>query len=132
MAEAIFNKLCTQDNTEATSAGMAIVRGSKASLNSVKLVKENFDLDLSNRESVQLTKDIIDGVDLVLTMTYSVRNLLKDNFKEKSNKIFSLNEYVGLNGDIVDPYGGDYKIYEQTFAILKDRIILLLEKLKGR
>lgn len=130
MAEAIFNTLCTLDDTVAISAGMSIVKGSKTSTNSIILVKENLNLDLSNREAVQLTKEIIDEADLILTMTYSARNILKNNFFDKADKIYSLNEYVGVTGDVVDPYGGDIKIYEQTFAMLKERIILLLDKLQ--
>jgi protein-tyrosine phosphatase len=130
MAEAIFNKLSTLENVTAFSAGLSIVRNSKTSKNSAALVKQNLNLDISNREAVQLTENYINEADLVLTMTTSMRDLLKSNFPNMKNKLYSINEYVGIGGDVLDPYGGDISIYSETFENLKKSIELLLVKLK--
>ena len=53
----------------------------------------------------------------------------KDFVKEK---IYTLNEYVGVKGDIIDPYGGNVYIYEKTFFELESSIKLLFAKLKRR
>lgn len=131
MAEAIFNKLCTLDNTTSSSAGLAAVKGSKTSKHSVLLVKENYNVDISTREAVQLTKEMLDNSDLVLTMTSYIKDMLLSNFPKMNNKIFSLNEYVGIKGDIADPFGGDSAVYYKTFNELKNSILLLIAKLKG-
>ena len=130
MAEAIFNKLCTQANTTAISAGLAAVNSSKTSKHSALLVKENYNIDISEREAVQLTKDMLDNSDLVLTMTSYMKDMLLSNFPHMKNKIFSLNEYVGIKGDIADPFGGHIAIYTKTFNDLKNSILLLISKLK--
>jgi protein-tyrosine phosphatase len=130
MAETIFNKLCKIENTYAFSAGLSIVKNSKTSKNSAVLIKENFGVDISKREAVQLTEDILNSVDLVLTMTAYMGQQLTYNFKGSANKVYSLNEYVGISGDIADPYGGDMSIYSKTFNQLKNSILLLLDKLK--
>jgi protein-tyrosine phosphatase len=45
-------------------------------------------------------------------------------------KIFTLNEYVGEAGDIADPYGADLDTYRETYKIIDNRILRLIEKLK--
>ncbi|ERI93467.1 putative low molecular weight protein-tyrosine-phosphatase PtpB [Clostridiales bacterium oral taxon 876 str. F0540] len=130
MAEVIFNKLCTIQNTSASSAGIAAVKNSKASKHSAFLVKENYGTDISSREAVQLTENMLKDSDLILTMTVYMREMLTASFPHLKNKIYSLNEYVGINGDITDPYGGDVAVYSKTFNDLKNSISLLLNKLQ--
>lgn len=131
MAEAIFNKLCTMDNITAYSAGLSVVGGSKTSKHSAALVNSKLNMDISNRNPVQLTEDLVKEADLILTMTAYMRDVLKHNFPYISSKIYMLNEYVGVSGDVLDPYGGDISIYTETFKALKTSIELLLGKLKG-
>lgn len=131
MAEAIFNRLCAIDNITAYSAGLSVVKGSKTSKNSAFLVSSNLNVDITNRTAVQLNERLLEEADLILTMTASIRDVLRHNFSTMAAKIFSLNEYVGIRGDILDPYGGDLAVYTQTFKVLKTSIELLLDKLKG-
>jgi protein-tyrosine phosphatase len=130
MAEAIFNKLCTLDNITAASAGLAIVKNSKTSKHSAKLIEDNFSLDISEREAVQLTQDMLDNSDLILTMTSYMKDMIKANYPNMKNRIYSLNEYVGIKGDISDPFGGNTAVYTNTFNQLKNSILLLIAKLK--
>lgn len=130
MAEVIFNKLNTLDNTSAISAGIAAVKNSKTSKHSAILVKENYNVDISEREAVQLTQDMLDNSDLALTMTSYMKDMLLSNFPHMKNKVYSLNEYVGIKGDIADPFGGQIAIYNKTFNELKNSILLLVAKLK--
>lgn len=130
MAEAIFNKLCTLKEVSAGSAGLAVIADSKTSKNSALLIKEHCELDISSRNAVQLTKEMLNNSDLVLTMTTYMRDVLTMNFQNMKNKIYSLNEYVGIKGDILDPYGGDIVVYRETFNALTNSIILLIDKLK--
>jgi protein-tyrosine phosphatase len=130
MAEAIFNNLCTLNNVTAASAGLSVVPKSKTSQNTAILIKENYNLDISNREAVQLTEEILKDSDLVLTMTSYIKDILQNNFPNMKDKIYSLNEYVGVKGDVLDPYGGSIAIYRKTFESLKNSILLLIDKLK--
>jgi protein-tyrosine phosphatase len=131
MAEAIFNKLCTMDNITASSAGLSVVKSSKTSKHSASLVNKYLNVDISNKDALQLTEGIVREADLILTMTAYMRDVLRNNFPDLSSKIYMLNEYVGVSGDVLDPYGGDIAIYTETFKSLKASIELLLYKLKG-
>lgn len=130
MAEAIFNDLNTSADIKALSAGISVFPGSKTSLNSAAVLKENINLDISSRSSVQLTPYLIEQVSLVLTMTARIRDILRDTNESSSNKIYSLNEYIGIEGDICDPYGGNIDVYRKTYADLRSSILVLIEKLK--
>ena len=130
MAEAVFNSLCNNDEFLALSAGIAVMHGSKTSENSVLVIKNNLGIDLSDRRALQLNEQLILECDLVFTMTESIKRILVNNYSKFSEKIYSLNEYIGFFEDINDPYGRELAVYESTFKQLKNSILLLLNKLK--
>ncbi|ABS34532.1 low molecular weight protein arginine phosphatase [Clostridium botulinum] len=130
MAEAIFNSLNNMEELTAKSAGIAVVPGSVSSSNACKIINEDINVDLSNREAIQLDEEILDQSDLILTMTYSAKDLLSNLSLEDSDRIFCITEYVGQKGEILDPFGGDIEVYKNTYEQLKNIILLLLKKLK--
>ncbi|WP_125153344.1 low molecular weight protein arginine phosphatase [Clostridium rectalis] len=130
MAESIFNLLSKDDTFFAKSAGIAIVEGSTTSINSSKVLNEKLNLDISKRKAVQLNRQLTHDSDLIITMTAYIRDVLVENFPESKRKIHSLNDYVGIKGEIIDPYGGTVSVYEDTFKQLKSGILLLLNKLR--
>lgn len=130
MAEAIFNYINKIDNVKAISAGVATTFDSIASRNAATVLENNIGVDISTRSAVQLNGEHVKKSDLILTMTYSIKNYLIGLFPDAKNKIYSLNEYVGVKGDVIDPYGGDIDVYSETFESLRNSLELLLEKLK--
>ncbi|NMM61554.1 low molecular weight protein arginine phosphatase [Clostridium sp. P21] len=130
MAESIFNYLCDIENVKAVSAGVSIVKNSKTSENSAEVVKEKIGIDISDRKAVKITYDMVKNSEIILTMTEGIKNVLYEFFSEFKYKIFTLNEYVSVNGDIVDPFGSNIEVYRKTYTQLKSSIILLLGKLK--
>lgn len=129
MAEAIFNSLNNIEGVSAASAGVNAVSGSITSRNSAAVVMENLNVDIKSRKAVQLTSELIAEADLILTMTSYISSIIKRSYEECSNKVFPLCEYVDVQGDITDPYGGSMEIYNSTFNELKEYIGLLLKKL---
>lgn len=130
MAEAIFNHYNSISDIKAYSAGVSTLQGSKTSQNSAVVVEANTGINIANREAVQLTQEQVHNSDLILAMTYSIKNYLVGLFPNFKNKIYVLNEYVGEDGEVSDPYGGDIAVYNNTFTSLKKYIDLLLLKLK--
>jgi protein-tyrosine phosphatase len=130
MAEAIFNSINDDSNLKAFSAGVHAVTGSKTSKNSAKVVLDNLKNDITDRFAVQLSLEHIEDADIVLTMTERIKELLKGVFPQFSDKIDTINNFAGVNGDIIDPYGGSLEVYEKTYSSLKESIVLLLAKLK--
>jgi ribose 5-phosphate isomerase B len=56
--------------------------------------------------------------------------LLAENFPEFKDKIFAINEFAELPGEVSDPYGGDIELYKSTFTQLRQCIRNILMKLK--
>lgn len=130
MAEAILNKKSYIEDLKAFSAGLSVVADSVASKHSSKLVLDNIEFDIRERKAVQITEDVVNEADLILTMTNRMVDLVKAYFSENKEKVFSLNSYVGIEGDVVDPFGGDLEAYRKTYEMLDNSINLLLAKLK--
>ena len=130
IAEAIFNSRCNLKNVKAESAGVSIVKNTSISNYSSSLILNNLNCDYSSRFAVQLTTEMMERADLVLTMTKYIKDLLILTFNNMEDKIFSLNEYVGVEGDIIDPYGGNEVIYKNVFDLLDNSIQLLINKIE--
>lgn len=130
MAESIFNFLCDIEDTKAISAGVSIVNNSKTSKNSADIVRESMGVDISDRKAIQLTCCMVQNCELILTMTKSIKDILCEAFPKFKHKIFTLNGYVSVSNDIVDPFGSNVEIYKKTYTQLKSSIVLLLNKLK--
>lgn len=130
MAEAIFNQLCTIDGIQAKSAGLSVIFNSKTSTHSACILNESMNIDISSRKAVQLDEKHLAEADLILTMTSYMKHVLDAEFPQYKQKIHSFKQYVGLNGDVTDPYGGSISVYKETYLELKKLIELLLNILK--
>jgi protein-tyrosine-phosphatase len=67
-----------------------------------------------------LSKTLLEGQDLIITMTQSHVNQILQKYRdipEIEAKTHTLKEYIGKSGDIIDPYYSDHSTY---LRILKD------------
>lgn len=131
MAEAIFESINKDKGISAFSAGVFPIEGSTISLNASKVIMENTSIDYSNHLAVGISRDTIREVDLVLTMTEELKNIFIAKFPELKTNVFTLNGYVSLNSDIIDPFGGNIEVYKNCFNQIYNSIILLQNKLEG-
>ena len=133
MVEAIFNSICTKENIacHSISAGISVVPFSKISSNALKVIRQRINEKYSIQNAIQLDIEHIKSSDIVLTMTENIKKILQYNFPSSKKKIYTLNEYVGIDSDFPDPFGGDYNLYVKTFEKLMESVLILIERLKG-
>lgn len=127
MAEGIFKSLAKEKNLDiqVESAGTFAFDGDKASPNAVKALK-SINIDISNHKSSLIHNNLIEEVDLILTMASSHKELIARKFPQSIGKVFLLNEYAFNElKDIMDPYGGDLKGYE----LVRDEIYKAVEEI---
>ncbi len=126
MAEAIYNHLSTGEAT-VKSAGLFAAVGSGAAKNTMTVLKEN-EMQLDHRAK-QLLREDVEWATYIFTMTKAHKAMVVDNFPEAVDKVFTIKEYIGVEGDhdVFDPYGGNVEVYRQTFLELKQ----LIEQLPG-
>lgn len=135
MAEGILKKLMLesgkQEEFEITSCGIAARLGDEVSPNAVKVL-HNMDIDISDHRAKQLTKELLEEVDLILTMTKSHKNYILNLFPHVKGRVFVMGEFAHERGDegfdIIDPFGGDEDVYAQV----ADEIKRILEKVVER
>jgi len=130
MAEAIFNKKNNDKDIKAYSAGIMAVSGTRTSKNAALVIKENLDIDISSNPARLFSREMVEKADLIFTMTGAIEKSIKSSYPAYIEKIFTLNGFIGLNSDILDPFGGDLQVYRQTFNQLNNSILLLNKKLK--
>lgn len=123
-----MNKIARENNLDITaqSAGIFAEEGSGATREAIDAAKL-FDTDISSHKARCLDSDMLAKSDLILTMTESHKELL---FPVASEKIHTLNEYAGLEGDISDPFGGDSDEYIETANQILRAVNIIAEGLK--
>ena len=128
MAEGIFNKLAAEQDVcaKADSAGI-FADGSVISDNSCAVLSE-IGIDMSGRKSVQITAELIEEADIVLTMTNSHKMMLMAAFGN-GDKIYTLGEFSGSRADVPDPFGGSIEVYRVCRDTISDLIKKAIDKL---
>ena len=127
MAAALMNKIAKENDMDvkSSSAGIFAEIGAGASENAIKAMRY-YEISLKYHEATQLTEKIINEADIVLTMTEGQKMMIEGYAPEK---IFSISEFLGYEGEISDPYGGDLEEYEETAAEIYDCLVDVAEAL---
>lgn len=130
MAEGILRFLTKEKdmNLQIKSAGIAVYDGEKASKNTIEAMKK-IGIDISEHKASQIHRDLVEEVDLILTLSRSHKEFIVLNYPSSKNKIFTLTEYAyGVEKDIEDPFGRSLAVYEKTRdeiyqAVMQVRIV---------
>ncbi len=117
MAEAIFN---TISKTKAKSAGMSAGVPQGAAKNACIAVKA-YGASLEKHRSSQLSPEDLQEYKLIITMTSSQRDMLRSF--ANNDKVISLADFAGEEGEVFDPYGGDLELYEKTLRQIYEYIV---------
>ena len=127
MAAAMMDDIAVKNDLDVVidSAGIFASIGECAAENAILAMKKR-DIDLSLHRTKPLTDELIDMADVILTMTSAHKMLIEGMAKDK---VFTLMEYAGGEGDIPDPYGGDLEEYEETAEKIYDALVDIAEKL---
>ncbi|MCT4607167.1 MAG: low molecular weight protein arginine phosphatase [Marinisporobacter sp.] len=136
MAEGLFKKML-EDLGEKTkgikviSAGTAALKGQKASKNAVRAMDEK-GINLKDHRATFVTKELTQEADLILTMTSNHKKQLVYMEPKAKEKTYTLKEYIGKEGDIVDPYGQSIDVYKQCSKEIEESLKVLIEKIIGK
>lgn len=130
IAEAIL-KSKQVENMNVRSAGIYATPNAEMSVNA-KQVLDEANITHQHR-ATPLSSVEMNWADLILTMTTSHRDHIIATFPYEEQKVFTLKEFVSTTEfqDVVDPYGGNKIVYEQTFLELNALIERLVQKIEG-
>ena len=127
MAEGLFEKYCQNEDIKSTSAGIYVIPGTKVSDFSIKALA-HYDVDISGHIPKQISSNVMCSYDLILTMTNSHCDILKNIAPHCADKVFSFGEFVG-GDDISDPYGCDFEQYVICASQIHSYVLKLIERL---
>lgn len=113
MAEAIGKDLAKKRGLELEilSRGIAVWDSAPAHPNAIKVMRQ-YNLDLSDHISKQITPQDMKENSLILTMTRNHKAAVSQILESRNSEIYTIREFIKMDGDIPDPYGGDIEIYK--------------------
>lgn len=130
IAESILDKMKLENNIIVNSVGISIVPGSTVTEKAASIILNNLDKDVAGREAIEIKESDLDEADLVLTMTDYSKEFVVEKFPKYKEKIYSICEYAGIDGEITDPYGSSISVYEKTYSELSGIVPVILDKIK--
>lgn len=127
MAAALMNKIAVDNDMDivAESAGIFAKADEKASSNAIKAMND-YGIDISSHKATPLTEKLINDADIVLTMTEGHKSMI---LGFAPDKIHTICEYAGYDGDINDPFGGNLNQYKNIADDIYDCLTEIAEKL---
>ena len=131
MAEGYLKKMITKHNLqiEVLSAGLN-AQGRPPTKETIDIMKRE-QIKISNHNSIQLTLELLDKANLILTMEKVHKKAILCIYKQFKNKIFTLKEFAGETKDldIKDPYGQRIAYYENCAREIKSNLIKSFRKM---
>lgn len=116
MAEAIYKNLDKETEITVFSRGLVVLFREPINPKAEVVLKKH-DLDINKHISKGLKEFDMDDNTLILTMTDAHKRKLLDDYPNAKN-VYTIKEYVGETGDVVDPYGGSLVEYEECYVEL--------------
>ncbi len=127
MAEAIFKNLEKVSDMKVISRGLVVLFSEPLNPKAEVVLKKH-DLELSNHVSKGLKAVDIEDNTIILTMTASQKKKVVELYPEVRD-VYTIKEFAGEMGDVVDPYGGTLMDYEECYIELGRLVKKTLYKL---
>lgn len=124
LAEALFRKLVEgREDYTVQSAGVSASPGSRMSQHSATLLREA-GIDPSQFASQQVTRKLVEEATHIFGLSRSHLYALESRFPEFMDKVYLISEFSPddqlRDQDVMDPFGGDFYLYEETRDILNE------------
>lgn len=130
MAEAIYHSLVSESEIDTLSRGLVVLFPEPYNPKA-EIVLKNHNMSLENHVAMQLQKEDITEHTLLLTMSYQQKMKVIEEYDITEN-VYTMKEFVGEEGDVLDPYGKTVLEYEDCFVelsrLMKKMVIKLNEE----
>ena len=110
------------------SSGISAYNGDTPTYEALKVMREEYGIDMTAHKATHVSCSNIEEMDKILCMTNSHKRTLIAMYPQISDRIYTIKEYVGLEGDVLDPYGGTIEVYHHCAKQLDEYTTLIIEK----
>ncbi|MFB0509344.1 MAG: Sua5/YciO/YrdC/YwlC family protein [bacterium] len=132
MAKGILEKKLEKKNVFVFSAGTIAHPGSLPSEFAI-LAAQKYGTDISHHLSAPLTRELINGADLILVMSPKHKDRVIELVPKAQAKTFLLKEYaLGIPEEIEDPIGQPLEVFERVAAIINESLEKVAQEIKER
>ena len=132
MAEAIARRIVAERGlreVDVSSAGTSAWDGAPASDGSLLVAMEH-GVDLSTHRSRLLTRELVEGADLILAMGPQHLELIQAlGGRGKAHLLTSYASRGRTSGAVSDPFGSELSVYRETYDELEREIARAIERL---
>ncbi|HOM03530.1 MAG TPA: low molecular weight protein arginine phosphatase [Acetivibrio sp.] len=151
MAEGLFNHIVENGKEDlkdfrAFSAGISAFENDCANPRAIKVLKEEYNVDISSHKARRISKSDVESAYIILTMTEEHKNAVLRMFPGAADKTYTIKEYAygddengdfmghehnrRHNMDISDPYGFPEEVYKICAKEIKDALDRIIIKFK--
>lgn len=116
MAEAIYKNLEKVSDMKVCSRGLVVLFAEPLNPKA-EIVLKKHDLELNNHMAKGLKASDLEENMIILTMTASQKKKVQELYPEVRD-VYTIKEFAGEIGDVVDPYGGTLMDYEECYIEL--------------
>ncbi len=106
-----------------TSAGLRGMTGWTADPSSIRIM-ESHGIDIQAHRARNLTRQMIEEADLILTMEAQQTLTVESRFPQAKGKVMRLGEYG--NYDIADPFNRSIEFFLKTYELIEEGVELLI------
>lgn len=136
MAEGLFKKLMLDQgrlDIEVYSAGLHASTGEYSTDEAVRVMQEQYDVNILQHQSVNVKDTNIADMDLILCATHAQLTTLEYRYPELDHKIFTIKQYAYGpdvdDKDIDDPWGYPLQVYEKCANEIYEALVKIAEKI---
>lgn len=121
MAEVLFEKLLEEkgllEDWRVESGGVWAYQGASATQNAQVVMAER-NLDLSGHRSQPTDPALLKQFDVIIVMEVEHKHVLQERNPSLADRILTIRELVGGQGDFDDPVGGSVEVYQHAAETL--------------
>ena len=126
LAEWMFKSILMDKGKEIFSRGIVVLFPEPRNMK-VTDILINHSIPCEEQVSKELTLEEVTDATLILTMNFAEKVKVLEEFGIEDS-VFTIYEFAGEEGEVMEPHGGDMNAYEASYAELKD----LLYKIKAK
>ncbi|MGN0244221.1 MAG: hypothetical protein ACI4CT_09205 [Lachnospiraceae bacterium] len=132
IAEAILNRMLLEKgrmDIEVKSRGLVVLFPEPVNAKAALVLEKN-GISYANVQAMQVTQEDFEDCDLVLTMTEEQKEKVLEDF-EVLSLVYTLKEFAGEQGEMLNPYGKDVIDYEYCFREMERLIEKAIKNIIG-
>ncbi len=137
MAEGLLKKMLSDAGIQGInvhSAGLHASTGEYSTDEAIKVMKEDYDVNILQHQSKNVKNTNIQDMDLILCATNAHKTTLEYMYPEIDHKIFTIKEYAYgpdvQDRDIEDPWGYPIPVYRECAKEIYNALEKIIEKIK--